>query len=235
MELFSDVILTLGKLLNPQVNGLLELQVLLLEPLRLLTQHLQVVVILFVVLEGPVQFLLLDLELVQQRGPVDKISTLQLCISVQIFVLFLNLLDLHLEILPLNDELIQVVRPGNQKLDSFLLPLQFILVGVHASLIGLLLVVHENQGAFLILADVSLLLLASDTAISFFFHMVEDLFVELFKTGSELLVLFPDLYLVEFGVVSEFGHVLVPLRVGEVGIVDGGQGSPGGSSSQTHH
>ena len=105
---------------------------------------------------------------------------------------------------------------------------------MRASVVGLLFVFHEDQGAFLILADVGLLLLAGDAPVGLFLHMVEDLLVELLKASSEFFILFPDLYLVEFGVVGQLGHVLVALRIGEAGVVDGGQGIPGGSS-HAHH
>ena len=41
--------------------------------------------------------------------------------------------------------------------------------------------------------------------------MIEDFLIEFFEACSELLVFFPDLNFVEFGVVGEFGHVLVSL------------------------
>lgn len=63
----------------------------------------------------------------------------------------------------------------------------------------------------MILADVGLFLFPSYAAVCLFLHMIEDFLIEFFEACSELLVFFPDLNFVEFGVVGEFGHVLVSL------------------------
>ena len=62
----------------------------------------------------------------------------------------------------------------------------------------------------------------ADAAIGLLLHVVEDLLVKFLEAGSQFLVLLPDLRFVHFGIVGQFGHVLVPLGVGEVGVVDGG-------------
>jgi hypothetical protein len=51
--------------------------------------------------------------------------------------------------------------------------------------------------------------------------MMKHFLIEFFETRPQFLILLPDLDLVQFGVVGQFGHVLVALRVGELGVGNG--------------
>ena len=152
---------------------------------------------------------------------------------MEIFVLLGHLFYFKLEVLALDDQLVEVVGPGDEIFDSFLVFLEFLLVGVQPCIVGFFLVLGEYEGALLVfIAEVGFVF-GADAAVGLLLHVVEDLLVEFLEAGSQFLVLFPDLQFVHFGVVGQFGHVLVSLGVGEVGVVDGRQRGPG-PSSQTH-
>ena len=96
MDLLSDIVLALRELFNSQIDGFLKFKILIFKPFYFLVQYLHMIIIFFMVLEGPIQLLLLNLQLIQQRGTINEIPPLQFCISMQIFIFFLYLPDLHL-------------------------------------------------------------------------------------------------------------------------------------------
>ena len=103
---------------------------------------------------------------------------------MEVLVLFGDLFYFELEVLSLNDELVEIVGAGDEVLNSFLVFLEFLLVGVQAGVVGFFLVLGEYEGALLILGVEVGFVFGANAAIGFLLHVVEDLLVELFEAGS---------------------------------------------------
>ena len=84
----------------------------------------------------------------------------------------------------LNDELVEIVGAGDEVLNSFLVFLEFLLVGVQAGVVGFFLVLGEYEGALLILGVEVGFVFGADAAVGFLFHVVEDFLVEFLEASS---------------------------------------------------
>ena len=84
----------------------------------------------------------------------------------------------------LNDELVEIVGAGDEVLNSFLVFLEFLLVGVQAGVVGFFLVLGEYESALLILGVEVGFVFGTDAAIGFLFHVVEDFLVEFLEASS---------------------------------------------------
>lgn len=221
MDLLSYEVLLAGELLHTQVDGLLQLADFLLELLNLLSEDANGLLVLLVLLENTGQLLLLNHDLVEDGCVVDQISTLKLCVPLEVFVLLHGGLDAGAQSVGLAVELVKEIGFGGQVFDAFLETCAFAVVVLEFSIVGLLLVIEEYECPLnvFVLGPFSL----SKIGEGLLLHMVEHLLIKFLKTGPQFFILLPDLIFVHFVVVRKFGHVLVALGVGELRVGDGWQ------------
>lgn len=111
VDLFGDVVLGPGKLLDPQVDCLLQLAYLLFETLYFLLEHADMLLVLLVLLEHSRQLLLLDHQLVQHRVVVYQVAALQLRVPFEVAVVLAHLLYFLVELLALGVQRVEKIGP----------------------------------------------------------------------------------------------------------------------------
>jgi hypothetical protein len=163
-----------------------------------------------------VEFGLFHDELVESRGAVDNVFADNFGLSFLVLDVTFGVLDFGVEFLNFECHVLEVIVFASKEVNPFLNGVELIVkVGI-PELIGCLLIFEQHEHSFRVFTGRFLLILVH-ISIRLTLHMVEHFLINFLKTGSKFLILFPDLALVHFVVVGEFGHVLVALGVGELG------------------